>query len=79
MSTAYTAHVTMRDQTVRRVEIPAASSRAVASLMAQLQVGPASVSASARPVVEKPIRTQDCCSFRAIVDVADSAFGELTA
>jgi hypothetical protein len=77
VSGPYTAHVTLRDQTVRRVDIPAAPSREVAAQIAQLMLYPSATRAMARPVVEKPRRTQDCCSFRAIVDVADSAFGAL--
>lgn len=78
MQAAYTAHVTKRDGTVVRIDVEAATSRPQAALMAMLKVGEASRSASARPVHEvPPQKNTDCCSFRALADVADSAFGLL--
>lgn len=79
MSTAYTAHVTKRNGVSVRVEIESAPSRVHAALQAMLQVGEASRSASARPVIEAPRKTVDCCGYRALAGVADSAFGELSA
>jgi len=77
VSTAYTAHVTKRDGVSVRVEVADAPNVRHAAVQAMLAVGPASRSACARPVIAKPIRTRDCCTFRAIADVADSAFGSL--
>jgi hypothetical protein len=48
-----------------------------AALQAMLKVGEKSRSASARPVIEQPRQTVDCCGFRSLAGVADSAFGEL--
>jgi hypothetical protein len=79
VSAAYIAHVTTREGVSVRVEIPAAESRPHAALQAMLKVGEKSRSASARPLIEKPVRTRDCCSYRALAGVADSAFGELMA
>jgi hypothetical protein len=79
VSTAYTAHVTTREGVSVRVHIPEAISRPHAALQAMLKVGEKSRSASARPVIEQPLHTTDCCGFRSLAGVADSAFGELPA
>ena len=77
MSTAYTAHVTTREGIAVRVDGITASSRVEAALTAMLRVGEKSRSASARPVIDQPIHTDDCCSMRTLALVADSAFGGL--
>jgi hypothetical protein len=77
VSTAYTAHVTTRDGISVRVPVPAAESRVHAALQAMLKVGEKSRSASARPVIDQPIHTEDCCGMKSLASVADSAFGSL--
>lgn len=77
MSTAYTAHVTTREGIAVRVENVIASNRIEAALTAMLRVGEKSRRASARPVIDQPLHTEDCCGMKSLASVADSAFGSL--
>jgi hypothetical protein len=80
--------VTTREGIVVRVDTMVADGKRVplmagsdveAALLGMLQVGEKSRKASARPTIEAPRKTVDCCSYRALAGVADSAFGELPA
>lgn len=82
MSTAYTAHVTLHNGDVHRVDVPAqdgAKNKIHAGALAMTKFGGRARSVDCWPV-ERQVRTLDCrVSLSTPVKHSDSEFGELQA